>query len=836
MSLAVHPFRTGFLLFLFSLAAFHCAAVPLRGTVTDPSGEALPFVSIYLENSTYGVASNARGQYTMELEPGTHRVVFQMLGYAKQVLEVTIGNTPITRNVVLEPEDVELAGVTVYASGKDPAYGIIEEAMAVRKKYLDQLEGYSRQTYVKATSESEASRNPLIDTATGAPVRERMNFVESYSTVYYSHPDKQREVKTAYRDLSEKSQVVVQVSFNFDDGTPRQTGQMNPYLYYLNASDGNFNFYQNRLDLDALGDLPYLSPIANGAMVAYKYELEETFQENGRTIFKIRVIPRLREGALFEGHIFIEDKTWAISAIDLEVVPGSMRFFRYFRVIQQYEVVQDSLYLPVREEFFYHALDGMKLVISNTIALHSDYEINPDFPKNFFSNELRRVEDDAYDKDSAFWAELRPVTLKVEEQNYVSKQDSIRLHHNSPEYKREQDSLYNHMDWLDILVGGFGRQNSFKGTRWYSEGLLFQARPLMVGGYHQALSGSFSKTWSRAHRLSVRGEVNYGFRNQDVKGFLNLGFQYLPKKFGEIYVEGGDNYTMINSFDALENVLSRSNYINQTSFGVGHKMEFFNGFFADLKMFYEFQRPITGLELAPWSQELFGEANLPEDFDPYRQLLFEARVSYTPGQEYYLEPYRKVNLGSTWPTFKLHYRKGIPTIFGSQVNFDFLELSATQQIELKAFGTTRYNVFAGRFLNDRSVRFIEHKWFRGSDRFLLSQPLLSYQLLGPSINTKQAYLQMHGVHHFNGTILNKVPLINRLRLQLAGGAGMLLIQENGFRHAELFAGIERPIKIRSQLFKLGVYGAISDSNVSTLDTAIKIGFNIYDPFSRTWMW
>ncbi|HAA15187.1 MAG TPA: hypothetical protein DCE41_27225 [Cytophagales bacterium] len=265
-------------------------------------------------------------------------------------------------------------------------------------------------------------------------------------------------------------------------------------------------------------------------------------------------------------------------------------------------------------------------------------------------------------------------------------------------------------------------------------------------------------------------------------------------------------------------------------------MEFFNGFYTDFKLFYELQKPIVGLELAPWSQELFGEQNLPEDFDPYRQLLFEAQITYTPGQQYYLEPYRKVILGSKYPTFKLHYRKGIPQIFGSNIDFDFLELSATQELKLKQLGVMRYNVFAGRFLNDNSVRFIEHKWFRGSDRYFLSQPLLSFQLLGPSINTKETFVQAHLVHHFNGFLMNKIPLINKLGLQIAGGTGALYIQESNFFHAELFAGLERPIKIKNQLFKLGVYGALSDNNTSVLDTSIKVGFNVYNPFSNSWMW
>ncbi|MEL6534662.1 MAG: DUF5686 and carboxypeptidase regulatory-like domain-containing protein, partial [Bacteroidota bacterium] len=699
-------------------------SVPLRGVITDPTGEPVPFVSVYVENTTYGVAANAKGEYYLELDPGTHRVVFQMLGFATQTQVVEMGTSLQRLNVVLQLQELELAEVTIYSSGRDPAYAIIEQAMERRKGYLQGLEGFTRTTYTKATSEVAPVKGIRSDTTLEEEGIRRMNFVESFSTTHFERPDRYKEIKTAYRDLSEKSQVTTNVSFNFNGGGPRRVGSINPYLFYLTAADANFNFYQNSLTISSLGDLPYPSPIGVGALLVYKYELEATFTEEGKIIHKIRVIPRNKEGAAFSGHIFIEDKTWAISAVDLEINPSTLRFFRYFRVLQQYSLGPDSVYVPEREEFFYHALDGRTLVMSNTVALHTEYQINPDFPPRFFNNELRRIEEDAIDKDSSYWAQARPISLKVEEQTYVSSQDSARQWMESDEYKRQQDSAYNHTGWLDILFSGFGRKNSFTGWEWQMAGLVFQARPLMVGGYHQAISGRFSKEWTRANRLSVSGEINYGFRNQDVRGGLEVTYRYLPKKFGELYVEGGDKYTLINSYDALENILSRSNYISQTYGGVGHRMEFFNGFYTDFKLFYELQKPITGLELAPWSQELFGEQNLPEDFEPYRQLLFEAKITYTPGQQYYLDPYRKVILGSKYPTFNLHYRKGVPNIFGSNINFDFLELSATQELKLKQLGVMRYNVFAGRFLNDKSVRFIEHKWFRGSDRYFLSQPLL----------------------------------------------------------------------------------------------------------------
>lgn len=828
----IHPFR---LTLFFTLAiVFTSQAVPLRGTVRDEHGEALPYVSIYLENTTYGVASNAKGDYNIELEPGKHRLVFRMLGFDTRVIEITMGSVPQRVDVVLSSTELELAGVTILSSGRDPAYAIIEEAQAVRKQYLNSLNGYSRDTYVKATSETLPLRWNRVDTAGQDSTRERMNFVESIGTTYYQRPGRYKEIKSAYRDLSEKSQITISLSFELEG--PRQTGTINPYLFYLNAPDADFNFYENSLDIATLGDLPYQSPIGVGAMLAYRYTLEATFKEDDKYIHKILVEPKNKEGAAFKGHIFIVDKTWAISAVDLEINPGALRFFRYFKIFQQYKEAAPGVFVPTREEFFYHARDGQKLVMSNTLALHSEYEVNPDFPRRFFNNELRRIEDDAMEKDSAFWEEVRPITLKVEEQEYVSEQDSIQQYYTSDEYKLRQDSIYNSFSLLKLAITGFGHQNSFTGWQWNLNGLLMEMRPLMPGGYHHAISGGVQKEFRRGYRVGINGSVNYGPRNNDITGRLELRYRYLPKKLGEWYIGVGDNYSLLNNLASAENLLSRSNYISQTFVRVGHEMEFFNGFFADFQLYFENQKPITGLELAPWSEKLFGELNLPQDFDPYEQFIFEAKISYTPGMKYYIEPYKKVNIGSDFPTFNLHYRKGIPGILGSEIDFDFLELSVDHRLDLKFLGSLHYKGYAGRFLNDKSLRFIEHKWFQGTFPGLLITPLASAQLLGKSFNTKKAWFNVHAAHHFNGFLMNKIPLIKQLGLQTTVGGTLILLEENNFAHSEIFVGIDKPFNFFKQRVSLGVYGVFSLSTESAFDSAIRIGGNIYNPFTREWNW
>ena len=47
-----------------------CFSNHINGVISNKNGEPLPFASIYIKNTTYGVSSNAFGEYFIELKPG----------------------------------------------------------------------------------------------------------------------------------------------------------------------------------------------------------------------------------------------------------------------------------------------------------------------------------------------------------------------------------------------------------------------------------------------------------------------------------------------------------------------------------------------------------------------------------------------------------------------------------------------------------------------------------------------------------------------------------------------------------------------------------------------
>ena len=78
-----------FLLALSILFSTSLAAQGITGRISaTDSGEALPFASIYVEETGSGTVTNAEGDYRLRLRPGTYTLTFQFLGYATKQQQV----------------------------------------------------------------------------------------------------------------------------------------------------------------------------------------------------------------------------------------------------------------------------------------------------------------------------------------------------------------------------------------------------------------------------------------------------------------------------------------------------------------------------------------------------------------------------------------------------------------------------------------------------------------------------------------------------------------------------------------------------------------------------
>jgi hypothetical protein len=183
-------------------------------------------------------------------------------------------------------------------------------------------------------------------------------------------------------------------------------------------------------------------------------------------------------------------------------------------------------------------------------------------------------------------------------------------------------------------------------------------------------------------------------------------------------------------------------------------------------------------------------------FEKHAATVASVTLSYQPGQYYIELPKRKIPIGSKYPTFELQYTKGFPGIFNSTADFDKWKFSVYDDANLKLFGTFKYRLGVGGFLNNRRVDIPDFTHFNGNQTSFTFNYLNSFQL-APYYrysNTERFYTLLHAEHHFNGLLTNKIPLFNKLKWHLVAGTNTFYVNRNSY-YVEAFAGLENIFKI-----------------------------------------
>jgi hypothetical protein len=252
------------------------------------------------------------------------------------------------------------------------------------------------------------------------------------------------------------------------------------------------------------------------------------------------------------------------------------------------------------------------------------------------------------------------------------------------------------------------------------------------------------------------------------------------------------------------------------------------------------RRSVSGYKTNPLVDSLLDNVfinNQAVAFQPYNAFYNTIRLQYTPKQRFIREPKEKIIMGSKWPTFYTTWRKGLPGILQSKINFDYLEFGIEQQISVGLAGISRYNIKTGSFISMKDLRLVDYKFQRRGDPLLYMNPDEAFQALDSSFAVFKRFYQAHFVHEFNGMLLNKIPLLKKLQLREVAGAGFLIAPERHLRYAESFGGVERIFKWPFNpltKFKLGVYVVASVANKVANPVQFKIGFTSWDKQRNKW--
>jgi hypothetical protein len=750
--------------------------VNISGAITDQTGKPVPFATIYIKNTTRGTSANSEGKYQLQLNAGAYEVLFRAVGFKQESRNIDLKTNEII-NVTLSVQSYQLKDVVIHGGGEDPAYAIIRKAIKKRKTYLNQVNAYSCEVYIKGLQKLLAAPKKFMGADIDKIARE--NGLDSNRT------------GIVYLSESESKYTFMQPDKVHEEMISSKVSGRNNAFSFNRASDVKVNFYDNLQDWDGISNRPFISPIADNALFYYKYKLLGTTVENGETINKIQVTPRRNYDPAFEGVIYILEDSWRIYSVDLYITKrANLNFVDTLKINQQFYPVGKNVWMPASIRFdFTGGVFGFRFG-GYFISIYKNYDLNPAINKKEFA-EVLRITKEVNKKDSSYWDKARPIPLTNEETTDYHKKETLALKRESKTYLDSLDHINNQFKPGRLLFGsGYNYRDRFDREYYNFNSIASSLLYNTVEGFALDYEASFTKQldsvnshYLNSRYLRIAGKVRYGFSDKKLNGSIN----------GNIPL---DQFTL--GFNVGSDVLDLN---DQVPFGRGINTLYSLFERQNFEKFYEKQfisaslsRRITGGWKAGFSTEVANRqwlnntsnysffyndsrqftSNNPASpntndrlFVNSRSFKINFRTTYDFSNEYETLPSGRYYFPSQYPQIGLSYTKGIKNVFGSDVDYDLLSVDITKSdMSLGLYGKTSFYAAAGKFLNASSVFYTDYKQFNGNEVLLYQPGIAKFLLLDYyKYSTGSEYLEGHLEHNFSGFITNKIPLIRKLKLQ-----------------------------------------------------------------------
>lgn len=396
------------------------------------------------------------------------------------------------------------------------------------------------------------------------------------------------------------------------------------------------------------------------------------------------------------------------------------------------------------------------------------------------------------------------------------------------------DNAYNELGVWDYIINGIAKYNHRKGYVWWFSPILEQTNIIGIGGYRHNLEGTFQKFDSLGDFWKISARGDYGFNNRDLTGRVRLQRMYNIKQFAYWGFSGGSMYQLLTFGVPLQDLLSRSNYVRNDYISLEHNTQVFRGLFWWMETKFSDRQSIEGLDLAGWSDALFGENNEPLKFNPYQEWRMNSGIDYTPFQKLEVLPFQERLRPSKYPTFSLDFEYGIPKLLGSDVHYLSWELGVKKLYQFANWGRGNYRLYRRAFLYSNAVQFPNYFFLPANTPFLFISPDYTLQLLENTIQTTSELYEARWLHHFDRNLLSSIPILGWINSELIVGGGALWQPNIDYVHAEAYYGIELPFRVSKTKYKLGFFHVLRPDLSDPFRQQFKFGVNFYNSFTGRW--
>tara|TARA_R110002033_G_scaffold78978_1_gene130205 strand:- start:794 stop:2527 length:1734 start_codon:yes stop_codon:yes gene_type:complete len=538
------------------------------------------------------------------------------------------------------------------------------------------------------------------------------------------------------------------------------------------------------------------------------------YDDKDHLINKIKVIPKRKNDAVFSGYIYIVENQWTIYALELSVtgIQAHMPSMNSLTFKQSFSYSEkDTVWAKISQNLdFVYGILGIK-GDGRFTAVYSDYVFNQKVSRKKFGKEILYFADEANKKDSIYWNSVRPVPLTNEEISDYIKKDSLQVIRKSKTYLDSIDHKKNTLK-LGNLISGYNYSNTFKNWNFGIISPISVINFNTVQGWNANVDLYYRKSYVENKKLlAIRSNFNYGFSDNRLRGSLTASYKFNNTSRPYVTLSGGvvteqfnASKPISNSFNTGFSLFSEKNYLKiyeKTFTQFSFSSELFNGFWLNSSLAYERRKPLFNTTDQTWypQDNRVYTSNNPLDATAYGIAPFQthniiklsvyAKINFS--QNYMSYPVGKFNVpNEKYPVLFVGYENG----FGAtnpNYNFNLVKARLTQGFDIGNKGRFEYNLKSGTFFNADGIAFMDYQHFNGNQTHIGEGTYLNVFNNAPyySLSTNDSYLELHAEHDFNGFLLGKIPLLNKLNFNLIIG-GHALSTPNNVPYQEYTIGID----------------------------------------------
>ena len=777
------------ILFTFHFSLFTSNA-QVTGQITDAqTGESIPLASVQYKGHNIGVVSDLEGHFRISRHNGW-ALTFSAVGYVSTTVMVS-SSLKLPCQIKLKPDNQMLKEVTVkarrerYSRKNNPAVEMMRKVIAAKKKtHLDNNDYYQYNKYQKLTLALNEITPALLDSP---KYKKRQWIIDQVEVCPYNNklilPISVDETvsQKIYRKKPHDEKVIIKGMQSSGINDLVQTGDILNTVMKDVFTD--VDIYDDQI---RMLQYPFTSPIGSGAIAFYRYYIEDTVYVERDKCFHLHFLPNNQQDFGFRGDLYIlADSSWQVKRCEMTIPKKSdVNFVENMQITQEFSQLPSGEWVLTVDDMFTEIKLASFLqkfaVIRNTRL--TDYAFD-ELPRQLFKGKKKEVKDvNAMMRGDEFWAQYRQVELTKGE----SSMDAFI--HNIEQIKGFKYIIFVAKAFIENFVETGSKKHPSKVD-------IGPINTMITSNFIDGLRTRISaqSTANLDSNLFLRGYVARGWdsRKWYYKGDVIWSFnkkEYLPREFPQRTLTFSSSYDIESPSDKFLRT-DKDNVFTAFKWSKVDKMLFYNrqsltfereedwGFRTTVAFKTEQNEAAGSLYYIPmsespnpddwtnWSNPVpriheaeFREVR-PAASRKFRTTEIRGELRFAPGETFINTKQRRLPINLDAPVFTVSQTIGIKGLLGSDYSYSLTEASIYKRFWLNSWGKMDFLVKGG--IEWEKVPY---------PLLIMPQTNLSYIVQDytfEAINNMEfptdRYLAAHLNWDLNGKLLNRIPLIRKLK-------------------------------------------------------------------------